>query len=302
MSTTETISFAVELAGPDSPNQTEVAAAAFLARYSGRTLEAYRYDLRSFFQWAADVGLEVLRATRPHIELFRSALEARGLAAATIHRRLSTVCGFYRFAHIDGRIASNPAQYVRRPTVHRPEGRGLDRSELGRFLFAAEHFDHAHGALAVLLGLNGLRVSEACGSNVEDLGFDRGHRTLRIMGKGAKPAVIPLVPRTARMIDLAVGERTQGPILRRASGERLDRRTAHRWVRSIGRRAGLGHVHPHMLRAAFIMAALDAGVPPRDVQLAARHADPRTTTVYDHRRQGLDRHAAYVVVAFVSGG
>jgi len=111
MSTTETISFAVELAGPDSPNQAEVAAAAFLARYSGRTLEAYRYDLRSFFQWAADVSLEVLCATRPHLELFRSALEARGLAAATIDRRLSTVCGFYRFAHIDGRIASNP--YVR---------------------------------------------------------------------------------------------------------------------------------------------------------------------------------------------
>lgn len=77
MSTTETISFAVELAGPDGPNQAEVAAAAFFARYSGRTLEAYRYDLRSFFQWAADVGLEVLFATRPHIELFRSALEAR---------------------------------------------------------------------------------------------------------------------------------------------------------------------------------------------------------------------------------
>ena len=121
------------------------------------------------------------------------------------------------------------------------------------------------------------------------------------MGKGSKPAVIPLVPRTARMIDLAAGERAEGPILRRASGERLDRRTAHRWVRSIGRRAGLGHVHPHMLRAAFIMAA-QMSVPLRDVQLAARDADPRTTTVYDHRRQGLDRHAAYVVVAFVSGG
>jgi len=102
-------------------------------------------------------------------------------------------------------------------------------------------------------------VSEACGANVEDLGFDRGHRTLRIMGKGAKPAIIPIVPRTAWMIDLAVGERTQGPILLRASGERLDRRTAHRWVRSIGRRAGLGHVHPHMLCAAFIMAALVSG-------------------------------------------
>jgi hypothetical protein len=50
-----------------------------------------------------------------------------------------------------------------------------------------------------------------------------------------------------------------------------------------------------MLGAAFIMAALDAGVPLRDVQVAARHADPRTTTVYDRRRQDFDRHVAYVV-------
>jgi hypothetical protein len=57
-----------------------------------------------------------------------------------------------------------------------------------------------------------------------------------------------------------------------------------------------------MLRAAFIMAALDAGVPLRDVLLAARHADPRTTTIYDRRRENFDRHAAYVVVAFVAGG
>jgi integrase/recombinase XerD len=124
---------------------------------------------------------------------------------------------------------------------------------------------------------------------------------LRITGKSSKPATIPLVPRTARTIDLAVGERHEGPILRRRDGQRLDRRTAHRWVRSIGKRARLGHVRPHMLRAAFIMAALDAGVPLRDVQTAARHADPRTTTIYDRRRQNFDRPAACVVVAFVAG-
>jgi integrase/recombinase XerD len=105
---------------------------------------------------------------------------------------------------------------------------------------------------------NGLPVSEACATNVEDLGLECGHRTLGILGKGNKPAMIPLVPRTARTIDLAVGERREGPILLRRDGQRLDRRTAHRWVRSIGKRAGLGPVHPHMLRAAFIMAALDA--------------------------------------------
>jgi integrase/recombinase XerD len=143
---------------------------------------------------------------------------------------------------------------------------------LGVFLFTAEQHDRDHAALAVLLGLNGLRVSEACATNVEDLGLERGHRTLRILGKGNKPATIPLVPRTARTIDLAVGERCEGPILHRRDGQRLDRRTAHRWVRAIGKRAGLGPVHPHMLRAAFIMAALDAGVPLRDVQIAARHA------------------------------
>jgi integrase/recombinase XerD len=283
-------------------DEAQLAAVAFLARYSGRTLDAYRHDLRAFFQWATDKQLIVLEATRPHIELYRAAMEERGLAASTIDRRLSTVCGFYRFAHIDGRIAANPAQYVRRPKVHPSEGRGMDRAELGTFLFTAERFDRDHAALAVLLGLNGLRVSEACGTNIEDLALQRGHRTLRILGKGNKPATIPLVPRTARTIDLVVGERHQGPILRRKDGQRLDRRTAHRWVRSIGKRAGLGVVHPHMLRAGFIMAALDAGVPLRDVQIAARQADPRTTTIYDRRRENFDRHAAYVVVAFVAGG
>ncbi len=283
-------------------DEAELAAAAFLARYNGRTLDAYRHDLRTFFQWAADVGLAVLDATRPHIELYRQALEAHGLAASTIDRRLSTVCGFYRFAHIDGRIASNPAQYVRRPHVHPSQGRGLDRTELGTFLFTAERFDHDHAALAVLLGLNGLRVSEACATNIEDLAFERGHRTLRIIGKGNKPAVIPLVPRAARTIDLAVGERHEGPILRRADGQRLERRTAHRWVAAIAKRAGLGPVYPHMLRSAFIISALDAGVPLRDVQIAARHADPRTTTIYDRRRENFDRHAAYVVVAYIAGG
>lgn len=164
-------------------DEAHLAAASFLARYSGRTLDAYRHDLRGYFQWAADNSLDVLKATRPHIELFRGWMEDRGLAASTIDRRLSTVCGFYRFAHIDRRIGSNPAQYVRRPQVHPSEARGLDRSELGVFLFTAEQYDHYHAALAVLLGLNGLRVSEACATNLEDLGFERGHRTCGSSGR-----------------------------------------------------------------------------------------------------------------------
>ena len=117
----------------DPVDEAELAAAAFLARYQGRTLDAYRYDLRAFFQWAADEGLVILSATRPQVELYVRAMEGRGLAATTIDRRLSTVCGFYRFAHIDGRIASNPAQYVRRPKVHPNRPAASTGPSWGRF-------------------------------------------------------------------------------------------------------------------------------------------------------------------------
>ena len=60
-------------------------------------------------------------------------------------------------------------------------------------------------------------------------------------------------------------------------------------------------VGPHTLRHAFITAALDAGVPLRDVQEAASHADPRTTMRYDRARGSLDRHATYIVAAYVAG-
>jgi integrase/recombinase XerD len=92
---------------------------------------------------------------------------------------------------------------------------------------------------------------------------------------------VPLAPRTARAIDLAVGEQGPGPTFVAANGQRIDRHAAGRIVRRIARRAGIAkRVGPHTLRDAFITAALDAGVPLRDVQEAASHADPRTTMRY----------------------
>jgi integrase/recombinase XerD len=134
------------------------------------------------------------------------------------------------------------------------------------------------------------------------LGIERGHRTLVITRKGGKVVTIPLAPRTARAIDLAIGERTEGPIFAGPDGRRLDRHGAARIVRRAARRAGITKpVGPHTLRHAFITAALDAGVPLRDVQEAASHADPRTTMRYDRARTSLDRHATYIVAAYVAG-
>jgi integrase/recombinase XerD len=79
----------------------------------------------------------------------------------------------------------------------------------------------------------------------------------------------------------------------------MNRSAAARIVRRLANRAGIAKaVSPHVLRHSFVTNALDAGVPLRDVQHAARHSDPRTTSRYDHGRQALDTHATYVLVAF----
>ena len=108
--------------------------------------------------------------------------------------------------------------------------------------------------------------------------------------------------RAPRAIDLAIGERSEGPIFLSAHGGWLDRHGAGRIVRRVARRAGIAKpAGPHTLRHAFITAALDAGVPLRDVQEAASHADPRTTMRYERARGSLDRHATYIVAAYVAG-
>jgi integrase/recombinase XerD len=193
--------------------------------------------------------------------------------------------------------------HVRRPRLdYESHATGLDRNELGALLVAAGLGPPAEHALISLLALNGLRVSEATGAGIEALGIERGHRTLVITRKGGKVVIIPLAPRTARALDLAIGERTGGPVFLASDGRRLDRHGAGRIVRRVARRTGITKpVGPHTLRHAFITAALDAGVPLRDVQEAASHADPRTTMRYDRARASLDRHATYIVAAYVAG-
>jgi integrase/recombinase XerD len=255
-----------------------IALAGFLAGYRGLTREAYALDLRQFTSWCRSRSLSLFAVRRADIETFARDLEARGRARATMTRRLCTIAGFYKYAVEEEVLDHSPAAHLRRPRVdYESHAVALDRNELGALLVAAGLGPPAEHALISLLALNGLRVSEA-----EHLGLERGHRTLTVTRKGGKVVTIPLAPHTARAIDLAIGERTEGPVFLAADGRRLDRHGAGRIVRKTARRAEIGKaVTPHTLRHAFITAALDAGVPLRDVQEAASHANPRTTMRYD---------------------
>jgi site-specific recombinase XerD len=288
---------------PAFTNAERLALAGFLAGYRGLTREAYALDLRQFTTWCRARSVNLFAVRRADIEGFARDLEARGRARATVTRRLCTVAGFYRYAVEEELLEHSPAAHVRRPRLdYESHAVALDRNELGAMLVAAGLGGAGEHALISLLALNGLRVSEATGADIEQLGLERGHRTLTITRKGGKVVTIPLAPRTARAIDLATGERTDGPVFLTAYGRRLDRHGAGRIVRRVARRAGITKkVSPHTLRHAFITAALDAGVPLRDVQEAASHADARTTMRYDRARGSLDRHATYIVAAYIAG-
>jgi integrase/recombinase XerD len=238
-----------------------LALAGFLAGYRGLTREAYALDLRQFTTWCRTRSLALFAVRRADIEGFARDLEASGRARATVTRRLCTIAGFYKYAVEEELLDHSPAAHVRRPRMdYESHAVALDRNELGALLVAAGLSQPTEHALISLLALNGLRVSEATGADIEHMGLERGHRTLTITRKGGKVVTIPLAPRTARAIDLAIGERTDGPVFMAADGRRLDRHGARRIVRKTARRAGIGKsVTPHTLRHAFITAALDAG-------------------------------------------
>ena len=124
---------------------------------------------------------------------------------------MHAVRGYFRFAHIDGLISSDPAVYARLPKIHRDESRtqGLDRLELIRFLQVAQTITVHHAALAYLLGINALRASEAAAVQIEDYADTlRGYRVLHLLGKGNKPATMPLTVPVLRVLEVC---RASGP-------------------------------------------------------------------------------------------
>ena len=277
---TQPVLFPVLLAADTDPLVRAVAA--YLARFKDATRVHTESDLRAFVTWCAERGLPPLSAQRVHIELYvRWMQEVRRFKPSTVSRRMSVVAGFYRTCVIDQVLAVSPADYVRRPNVP-PESPtlGLSHLQFEAMLAAARDSTNPNDfALVAMLGLLGLRIFEACGANIADLGEEHGHRVLKVHGKGGKVVLTPLPPAVARAVERAVDGRDQGPVLLNRRGVRMDRHAATRRLRRLALAANvrLPRMHPHMLRHTFVTTMLDAGVDLRDVQIAARHADPRTT-------------------------
>ncbi|MBW3577103.1 MAG: hypothetical protein KY462_05080 [Actinobacteria bacterium] len=187
--------FTLELPTTQQRDTASWAAVAFIASYSSEaTRRTYTTQPRLWLGWCAAHHLDPLGdIRRPHVELYARELERPGaghrdgrVEAGRAHRLLPPL-------RRRPATRASPAVHVRRPKVSQESTRiGLDRNELGAFLVQAGLSGGNDHVLACLLGLNALRVSEACGADLDDLAVANGHRTLRIVGKGSQPALIPL--------------------------------------------------------------------------------------------------------------
>lgn len=292
-------------------------------RLSEHTRDAYRRDVAAWLAWCRGRELDPLAATFVHVNAYARELEStvdartgKPPTPATVARKLSGLSSWYGFLAKLGAVPSNPVGGADRPRVGRDHSAtvGLSAPEVDALLAAAEA-DHGPACLrnqaviAVLADL-GLRVGEVVGLDVEDLGYERGHRSVRFTGKGDKPRRRALTPASTAAVETYLIERSateglpvdqlRGPLFVTSTGGRLDRHAVFRLVRRIARDAGIpawAKLSPHSLRHAFATAARDEGVPLEDVQDAMGHADPRTTRRYDRDRHNLDRDPSYAIWA-----
>jgi integrase/recombinase XerD len=293
-------------AAPIAAGPAEQVTEAWLAnrRLSEHTRAAYRRDVAAWLAWCAGRELDPLLASFLDVNAYARGLEARPLAAATVARKLSGVSSWYDFLVKLRAVPGNPVTGADRPYVSRDHSAtvGLSAGEVDALLGAADRAGPRHRAVITLMADLGLRVGETVGLDHDDLGWERGHRTVRFTGKGGRPRRRALTPGAAAALDdwLRVRGPGAGPLFVTATGGRLDRHSVFRLVRRLAEQAGIAgaaNLSPHSLRHAFATTARAEGVPLEDVQDAMGHADPRTTRRYDRDRHNLDRDPAYTIAA-----
>lgn len=272
-------------------------------RASPNTVEAYGRDLRDLLGFLADhlggepdaAALLGLRAADLRGFLARRATDGAGVS--TRARQLAAVRGFLRWLARERDVPANSLAGLRGPRLKPPVPRALTpaqareaASEVGRAHDpnrAARPLEQAARdvALCTLLYGCGLRISEALALDVRDAPPEDGAAALRVVGKGGKPRLVPVLPAVraaiAAYLRLRPGATADEPLFLGARGARLDPAVAQRALRTWRRLAGLPeHVTPHALRHSFATHLLGGGADLRAIQELLGHASLSTTQRY----------------------
>ncbi len=278
---------------------------------SESTRKVYSHVLQAFQRF---VACDLRTVGRRHVEAYRSHLEELGRAPSTVCKHFAAISGLYEFAVADNLIDRNPAATARRPRLSTTSPRRALSQEETRKLMSFPERETLIGlrdrALLSMLIVQGWRIAEVLGLQVEDLHEEAGHRVAVVRGKGGKVLRVPLAAQTWTAVQSWVEAAgiDAGGIFRAVTkggvvgGDVISSQAAWKRVCYLARLAGIErHVHPHVLRHTAITLALANGVPLHIVQDFARHEDPRTTRRYDSHRQSLNNQTPHVLASVLSG-
>ena len=268
-----------------------------LTAVSGATAEAYQSDLAAFVAWAERLGVDGPSAIdRLTLRRYLAYLSTRRYARRTIARKASTLRRYFAWLQRTGRIEHDPARSLSAPKGDARLPRVLRGDELEALLEPhtrstelrsplAELGDRRDDAVLELLYGCGLRVSELCGLDVDDV--DLTGRAVVVWGKGAKQRRAPLGEPAADAVDAWLTRGRPDFVAASQAGaalfvNRRGHRLTPRDVRRILDRRASAPTHPHALRHTFATHLLDGGADLRAVQELLGHADVSTTQIYTH--------------------
>ncbi len=256
------------------------------------TLEAYGRDLREFTDYLADLHLNLAELGYAHIQQHLMNLKQRGLALASIARRVSALRMFLRYLHGYGHLEQDLASILETPKKWRYLPHWLHHKHVDALLAAPDASDEYYlrdRAILEMLYATGIRVSELTGLTVDRINLDVGY--VRVLGKGRKERVVPIgrmaLAALAGYLEefrprLATAKSKDALFLSR-TGRPLDRSSVWRIVGKYARIAGLpDKPSPHTLRHSFATHLLEGGADLRVVQELLGHADVSTTQIYTH--------------------
>ena len=259
-------------------------------RLSAHTDASYRGDLERFIAYCDRNHVRDWRSVdSQHVRMFAAAEFRQGSSPRTIQRRLSALRSFFNYMLRERAHDANPAVGVQAPKARKRLPETMDVDLMTRLLeFRADtQLSVRDKAIMELFYSSGLRLAELVGLNLND--FDRGDRTVRVLGKGSKTRVVPVGKQALDAVNRWIKERTglaasgEQALFVSTRGDRLGARAIQKRIAGWARRQGLGrHVHPHLFRHSFATHLLESSQDLRGVQELLGHANISTTQVYTH--------------------